>query len=52
MRNLLFLIAILLILGYTVGVLPLSARNLVHLLLTIGLIAVLLAAVSRQGLNR
>jgi hypothetical protein len=48
MRNLLFLVAVLLILGYSVGVLPLSAANLVAMLIVLALIGILLAVLRRQ----
>ena len=49
MRNLLYVIAVLLVLGWLVGVVGYNAGGLIHLLLVIAVIAVLLRIISGRN---
>ncbi len=51
MSNLLYIIAVIMIIGWLLGVFVYSATGLIHLLLVIALVAVLLRVIQGKGIS-
>lgn len=51
MSNLLYIVAVIMIIGWLLGVFVYSATGLIHLLLVIALVAVLLRVIQGRGIN-
>lgn len=51
MSNLLYIVAVIMILGWLLGVFVYSATGLIHLLLVIALVAVLLRVIQGRGIK-
>ncbi|MBK6753036.1 MAG: lmo0937 family membrane protein [Flavobacteriales bacterium] len=51
MSNLLYIVAVVLIIGWLLGVFVYSATGLIHLLLVIALIAIILRVIQGRGLK-
>ncbi len=51
MSNLLYIVAVIMIIGWLLGVFVYSATGLIHLLLVIALVAVLLRVIQGRGIS-
>ncbi|MBK6540057.1 MAG: lmo0937 family membrane protein [Flavobacteriales bacterium] len=51
MSNLLYIVAVVLIIGWLLGVFVYSATGLIHLLLVIALVAIILRVIQGRGLK-